>query len=82
MQQILLEWTELQDMEQICEANEKMYEHVSKVDDIDEFNIRVFALIDKWMSEHGKTVEEALSFMDNLHACSSELYITMGVFEK
>ncbi len=76
------EWITKLDMEQIFEANEKIYEHVSEVDDIDEFNIRVFALIDKWMAEHDKTAEEAMEFLSELYGCSMQLYSTMGVLKK
>ena len=76
------EWILRQEMDQIYESNEKMYEHVAQVDDIDDFNLRIFALIDKWMTEHDKTPKEAMEFMDALYNCSIAMYKTMGVMKK
>lgn len=75
------EWILRQEMDQIYESNEKMYEHVAQVDDIDDFNLRIFALIDKWMTEHDKSTEEAIEFMAALYTCSTELYREMGVLK-
>lgn len=76
------EWIARFDMEQIIEANEKIYEHVSEVHDIDIFNTLVFGMIDKWMTEHDKTPKEAMEFMDALYNCSIAMYKIMGVMKK